>query len=277
MKFSLTNSLRIARRPQEEAYSIHFELCGFDFRSSIGRMKKLGHRWSMQCGIVHISAWIPMKDRFLPRVKCASPIVFHLERTSTNDLFGAAKTFPIGESLKSSWSMDGERSCRATMIRNTVTEYERIGECNQCGQCCVIAEQIRWFAWKPTLPDTVENLGSCLSGFKRMFRVKDGSPLWYEVVAEDGTRRYYEPHYLAPGPNEDRTVGCRAFVDGHCTVQETKHQVSKDWPYAPSQTDIPFSQCSFRFVSLGQRKIKLEEEPKGYPCSLSTPARSPKR
>ena len=79
------------------------------------------------------------------------------------------------------------------------------------------------------------------------------SGIWCEVVDDDGKKRFYEPHRIDKAMEGQQ--GCSQFIDGHCMIQDIKYQVSKDWPYHPSQTDMPFSQCTYRFVSIGQRKI----------------------
>lgn len=130
--------------------------------------------------------------------------------------------------------------------RGKVTAFERRGRCNQCGACCAIG-----MGWKNRMDLVIDPEHP-----KNGHRTTDRNGIWCEVKDGDKRRFYTLPRLFSHIVDFDSPHSCSALASNlACTRQTIKSQFSADYPFHPSQTDSPLSQCSYRFVRMGQWNI----------------------
>jgi Fe-S-cluster containining protein len=127
---------------------------------------------------------------------------------------------------------------------NVVVEYERLGECNGCGDCCMAL--IRFFVTtKAQTTDRQETWYIAGNGGVST----TGMGVWSEVQI-GGKRRFYEVLEVSPGGKT-----CPHLTeDKRCDIHATKPLFHKVWPIMPSQV-TPFERCSYSFREVGRRPI----------------------
>ena len=117
---------------------------------------------------------------------------------------------------------------------NIATEYERTGECNQCGDCCKNKKVINF---------------DMIDGDKRSHGgdTTNGEGRWSEI--DNGKQREFIRFYMGP---DKQLLPCTALgPDNRCIEQElgTKPWVCAVWPTVPSDIE-PFENCSYQFVEI---------------------------
>lgn len=120
--------------------------------------------------------------------------------------------------------------------RGVVTEYERQGECNQCGDCCRadIAISVQGLA-----PDTER------ATFMAGGPATSGAGVW-QVVEDEGGLHCYQVAWVSPG-----TSACPSLdAAGRCGAYAERHKYCQRWPLTPADIQ-PFPRCGFRFVEIG--------------------------
>lgn len=121
--------------------------------------------------------------------------------------------------------------------RRRVTEYERQGECNQCGDCCRADIGIAVQGLSPDAErDTVAAGGPATTG----------QGVWQAYDAGDGLR-CYQVQRIAPEVRACTALGS----EGRCLVYPERNAYCRVWPLSPSDV-VPFPRCGFTFVSLGE-------------------------
>lgn len=129
---------------------------------------------------------------------------------------------------------------------DTLIEYERDGECNGCGACCmgVITFQVT---------------GG--EAFKAIHNPHNGGPttdekgVWLSISVGD-KRRFFKMVSI-----EKTDHRCPMLTDdNHCRIHAGKYLFSRAWPMNPSQVRA-FEKCSYTFREIGRWKIsELEAE-----------------
>ena len=114
------------------------------------------------------------------------------------------------------------------------TEYERRGECNQCGTCCKTTINIRMVDGDKTTHGGVTT---------------DGIDRWSEVPTK--YCREFVKFYMPTLDKEEEPARCSALgFDNQCVLHDyDKPWVCQVWPTAPSDI-IPFKKCSYEFVEV---------------------------
>ncbi|HLY26069.1 MAG TPA: hypothetical protein VKQ72_07005 [Aggregatilineales bacterium] len=126
--------------------------------------------------------------------------------------------------------------------QGVVILYERLGECNGCGDCCMAA--IRFsvagkLAGGNSPWDVVANGGPDT----------DGHGVWSEVQA-DTQRRFFKITQIVPG-----STPCEQLTeDKRCKIHDVKPLFHKSWPMSPRQV-TPFERCSYSFRELARWPI----------------------
>ena len=111
----------------------------------------------------------------------------------------------------------------------TVTEYQRSGECNQCGECCKAGVEFIVTSW----PDDFDS--------KSGGTTTTGKGMWFSFGDGDD-RRFWQVRKVAP-----RTIKCGSLADnGICAWHSEKERKCSDWPMHPSLVE-PFKDCSYTF------------------------------
>ena len=115
-----------------------------------------------------------------------------------------------------------------------VIAYERLGDCNGCGACCMAAIQFAVAGRLAQGNRSWEEYGNGGSDTNA-----HGS--WTEVRIGN-ERRFFQ--ILDPKPNSER---CQHLTeDLRCDIHFTKPLFHKSWPMSPRQV-TPFEQCSYTF------------------------------
>ena len=135
---------------------------------------------------------------------------------------------------------------------NICTRYKRVGQCNQCGECC-----------KATIKYTAIPLyknGDTIEGTQEWWLRTDGKGVWNEVFYY-GARRYVkitdnEGLYREEGPcgwltRSNKCLG-RLFGDWSAILCMV-------WPLSPKHIE-PFPNCGFSFVEVEHWTIEKEKE-----------------
>ena len=130
---------------------------------------------------------------------------------------------------------------------NVATEYERKGQCNQCGECCVA--KITYIA--------IPHLKDCdtLDPHNWWLYV-DGKGIWNEV-SWHGTRKYLKLTEIAliekRCENLTRSNKCLEHLfSGRSSL------LCGMWPLSPRCVE-PFPNCGFSFVEVNHWTIEKEE------------------
>ncbi len=135
--------------------------------------------------------------------------------------------------------------------QGVVILYERLGECNSCGDCCMAA--IRFAV-----------AGRLAAGNTPWAVVGNGGPdtdghgIWSEVSVSEsamnqgdsGQRRFFKITDVTPG-----SAPCEQLTeDKRCKIHDTKPLFHKSWPMSPRQV-TPFERCSYAFRELARWPI----------------------
>jgi len=113
-----------------------------------------------------------------------------------------------------------------------VSEWQRLGECSQCGECCRIR-----------LGYTVcrENGKPCTT---------DGKGKWGEV-AEGEERLFFRFQNAGAREQCDRLLGNTCSVHGD---DEARSDLCKEWPICPLEL-VPFPDCGYSFERVSEWRI----------------------
>jgi hypothetical protein len=126
--------------------------------------------------------------------------------------------------------------------QGVVILYERVGECNGCGDCCMAAIRFAIAGRVPGGEASWENIGN--GGMDT-----DGHGVWSEV-RKDNMRRFFKITAVTPGSQRCE----RLTEDNRCTIHATKPLFHKSWPMSPRQV-TPFERCSYTFRELARWPI----------------------
>ena|SRR5579859_7509246 len=130
---------------------------------------------------------------------------------------------------------------------NVATEYERLGECNGCGDCCMAL--IRFYVTNVKKGQDSEWQLAADGGL-----TTTGQGVWVEVQIGD-QRRFFQMLEVPP-----ETSRCKNLLDDNrCAIHATKPLLHKAWPMAPSQLKS-FARCSYSFREIARRPIKADPE-----------------
>ncbi len=128
--------------------------------------------------------------------------------------------------------------------RGVVTEYERSGECVQCGACC--RAHIQFGAMKPYRSRNAKNGGPWT----------DERDVWQEL--DLGRWNYFfRIHTIEP----DKAEVCGSLQeDGLCKWHDDPDRplICREWPITPSNIAL-FPECGWSFRELSQRPIEKAE------------------
>ena len=119
-----------------------------------------------------------------------------------------------------------------------LVEYERLGKCKQCGQCCcsnTIMFQIGSYT-EGTLDKSTEADEGDWSDYEGFTVLRSQRLLWYmSATVKKGK-----------GPCED-------FEDGRCTIwmQDDFPAICRYWPVHPNNLEH-FPDCGFSFKEVGR-------------------------
>lgn len=129
----------------------------------------------------------------------------------------------------------------------TWTEYERIGQCNACGECC--KKLIRY-----------SNYGKTTNGQAKMGTTTDRTGKWSEY-RKGKIRRFIK---ILEINTNDESKACSQLVDGKCAQHSIKSvllsgklALCDTWPIIPDHVS-PFKNCSFSFNIINSGIIKDE-------------------
>ena len=119
---------------------------------------------------------------------------------------------------------------------NLATEWLRQGECNQCGECCLVMISIR--ATGEENQDARDGgTGTTQKG------------LWHQWDG-NGDSLYWKVEKI------DHAAPCTCHSDYGCPPQ--KAYICEAWPLHPAHVEC-FNNCSYRFVKLNEREFEPYE------------------
>src|SRR5450432_224028 len=125
---------------------------------------------------------------------------------------------------------------------NTVVEYERLGECNSCGDCCTAL--IRFFITGQVKGAENEWQTAANGG-----TTTTAQGVWTEV------RKGNQRRFFNMGESTPNVMRCSHLSeDNRCDIHFTKPLLHKAWPMSPSQI-VPFERCSYSFREVARRPI----------------------
>jgi hypothetical protein len=134
---------------------------------------------------------------------------------------------------------------------NVVIEYEREGDCNGCGDCCMAV--IRFYVTARTNPDDKHTAWQ-EAGNGGV--TTTGKGVWNEIQI-GGKRRFFQLQEVTPEAHR-----CNHLTeDKRCDIHFTKPLFHKVWPMAPSQVS-PFERCSYSFREIDRRPITEPQKPR---------------
>ena len=110
--------------------------------------------------------------------------------------------------------------------------YERLGECNQCGDCCLKTIHLRMVDG-----DKWTHGGS----------TTDGEGRWSEIETE---KRDFVKFFT----NGDEPSLCLKLINNLCSVNGDKPWCCAVWPTAPADIET-FPNCSYSFNEVGRWKF----------------------
>jgi Fe-S-cluster containining protein len=126
---------------------------------------------------------------------------------------------------------------------DTVTQWKRVGECNQCGDCCKTLINIKMVS------DDIEADKETGVGFDGT----DEEGVWSEI--EGGADRKFIQFTASLEGKED----CIGLCLNECVYNGNKPWVCKIWPTIPNDIKL-FPNCSYEFEDEGQWEIADTEE-----------------
>lgn len=117
------------------------------------------------------------------------------------------------------------------------TEYERLGECNGCGACCMTL--IRWWNYRHGFNCQNPILG-WHPGNGELFPDDEAKVVTEIRIGEK--RRFFNNIEITGEPER-----CSQLTDDNkCKKHIGKHLLSREWPMSPRQVE-PFENCSYHF------------------------------
>lgn len=120
-------------------------------------------------------------------------------------------------------------------------QYQRNGECNECGQCCIALIGMR----------TAFDRSKGESGGRNGGTGTTEKGVWSEIKI-DNVSRYYQVMEIDTKNAEHRCP--KLSRENKCTEHFDKENICKDWPMSPGQVK-PFSDCSYSFEEIGRWNI----------------------
>ena len=123
--------------------------------------------------------------------------------------------------------------------RGVVTEYERLGECKRCGECCHWEIHLQFV--KPAYGDDPR---------KGAGNGTDGQGKWMDFTGEDGRRRLWKWSFAKPN------IPCSGLTaEGLCLDHDNKAPVCALWPFGPQCLEH-FPECGYSFHAVGEWPIE---------------------
>ena len=114
---------------------------------------------------------------------------------------------------------------------NICREYQRVGYCTRCGECC--RGPWRYKVWPSPREPTALRPQGC----------------WAEVRI-DGKRWFFQFQGVVPGRAPCPALG----VDNVCAIYEARLPICRAWPTSILEVRLHPS-CGYRFVKVGERRI----------------------
>ena len=116
-----------------------------------------------------------------------------------------------------------------------LVEYERFGECLQCGECCRKKITFKWEVRKPTMTDVSEEEDDW-SAWEGASVIYAWGIYWYILVTsiED------------PEPDDERNP-CQRCKDNLCDIHEDQFQIPPLCPLWPVHPKDLLPGCGYRF------------------------------
>jgi len=135
--------------------------------------------------------------------------------------------------------------------QNEVIEWERLGECNQCGECCTAMIRFNVAGERfETLPDGTLMFPTTNVTPKSGGTTTDGKGLWHSITRGNLTR-FFEV-------TEQGEIGshyCPQLLgNNRCAVQSNKTLFNKVWPMHPNQV-TPYPNCSYKFDEVARWRL----------------------
>lgn len=122
---------------------------------------------------------------------------------------------------------------------NEAIEYERNGECNGCGACCIAKISFR-VAGTYNVDNNNGGDGTTEKG------------VWTELVFDNEARRFWQVYEI----DTANVVPCSALQPGYrCAFHNHANNLCTEWPLAPEHV-TPFSDCSFTFTEINRWPIQ---------------------
>ena len=124
-------------------------------------------------------------------------------------------------------------------VADTVIEYERHGECKQCGACCrahIQWEQSNRFA-------TLSKAGGRDMGAM--------SGIWQEVYC-GRWRHFFQMLRIRPEQHTCHMLTDEGLCEGHDDVD--RQWICKEWPFSPRQV-MAFPGCGYSFTEIQRGRI----------------------
>lgn len=109
-------------------------------------------------------------------------------------------------------------------------EYERHGECNQCGECCKAKIT---FKGKRCGGDGTDEIGA-----------------WSEINDENENRLFFKPFKF-----ELDEYTCPKYKNYKCSIYDNREEICITWPLSPRDV-IMMPSCSYWFDEIDQWKIE---------------------
>lgn len=136
--------------------------------------------------------------------------------------------------------------------RSKATEYEREGECNGCGQCCIALIRFRVSQPRGRQSNNGGRLGAGAGIGGKWIEVKEGK-----------RRRFLQMTGIESRPRED---ACPSLTpENTCGVHGQKNwkkdllPLCDTWPLHPDHV-TPFDQCSYKFNVIAEWDFNREDE-----------------
>lgn len=129
-----------------------------------------------------------------------------------------------------------------------VIQYERAGECNGCGACCLA---------RVSYNITLQPIGGEVAAGRNGCETTNEQGRWFEVEV-DGLRAFYGE------PRIDFSTGFRCpalSLELRCTEHARKQGVCETWPINPAQVQ-PFEECSYTFKEVGRWPLRSDDDGK---------------
>jgi Fe-S-cluster containining protein len=128
---------------------------------------------------------------------------------------------------------------------DTVTIYERSGECCECGACCMAV--IRFQAFNRGFG----HMNPVLGWDSRNGEFTNPADGVVNDVEVNGKHRYFWNVEVTDEPY----VACTMLSeDKRCKIHTGKHLLSRAWPMSPRHV-TPFAECTYKFTEVARFKI----------------------